>query len=474
MITLDSLKAAKYKNDKINAIETVTAKFKVADIKKILAQQQEVNKIGEREAKREVTFLWIKIAAGILFLFSVFLLYSYINRKKLVVSLTEKNKQYLEAKENSDRLSKAKSILFSNITHELRTPMYGIIGISNILLHQKEDKHRESNLQSLKFSAEYLLALINNILQFNKLDSGSSPAIQSKTYSFDLRELVQGSANLSKYLSEKNPNTYTIDIENSIPNIIIGDRIKLSQILINLFSNAAKFTNDGVISITINSSKKDNRTLDLHFVIDDNGIGISEDKQKFIFDEYVQIGEGENFMGTGLGLPIVKKLLTEIDKDLLLKSVVGKGTTVSFSMEFTLPENEAIAVVPDYKSIKPFKGSKILIVDDNKINLLVSSKFIEEYGGLTTIADNGFDAIALEKEEAFDLILMDINMPDINGFETTSKIRENNSSIPIIALTAVEKEKVVGQELFTKMNDIIIKPFNENKVVPLLLQYLNK
>jgi len=325
----------------------------------------------------------------------------------------------------------------------------------------------------LKFSAEYLLTLINNILLFNKFDSESPSAnIPSKKTNFNIRELVQNAVNLSKYLSEKNPNNYTINIEDSVPDTISGNRTKISQILINLLANSAKFTNNGEISITVNSTKIDDFTIDLYFTIRDNGIGISKDKQKFIFDEYAQIGEGEEFMGTGLGLPIVKKLLEEVGRDLILKSEIGKGTTVSFSINFDICSNRNETINPNYKLIKPFKNKKILIVDDNKINLLVSRKFIENYGGLTTIVDNGLDAITLEKENEFDLILMDINMPNMNGFETTSKIREHNISIPIIALTAVEKENVVGQKLFANMNDIIVKPFDENLVVPLLLQYL--
>lgn len=472
MTTLDSLKSAKYESDRITAIETVTAKFKLADIKKELAQQQIVSEIKEREAKREITFLWIKIASGILLLFSTILMFSYFKRKKLVAHLTSKNKQYLEAKDKSEKLSKAKSTLFSNITHELRTPMYGIIGISKVLLEDEKLHEQKTNIKSLKFSADYLLSLINNILHFNMLDRSGPILEEAKSSIFDIRELVHNVVESSKYLSEDHPNMYHITIDDQVTKLVSGNRTKLSQVLMNLVGNATKFTNDGNIFITVNNQAIDQSTVELLFEIRDDGIGISDEKQKIIFNEFAQIGEGENFMGTGLGLPIVKRLLEEEKNSLSLESEENKGTRVSFKMHFSVSLQEH--TVRTRQSYKALKGKRILIVDDNKINLLVTNQFVQRYGATGVTVNNGEEAIKLQAAQNFDLILMDINMPGMDGFETTAEIRKTNTSIPIIALTAVEKEKVIGQNTFYMMDDIIIKPYNEEQFIVTLQNHLKE
>jgi signal transduction histidine kinase len=471
MMILDSMKAKKYETDKIEIVESVRSRYKLEEIEQSLRQEKLLSEINEQRAKRETRFLWMKIASGLLLIIFTILLYSYIKRKKLLENLIVKNKQYLEEKERSEELSKAKSVLFSNITHELRTPMYGIIGISNILLEDKRFEEQKTSLKSLKFSADYLLALVNNILHFTNIETTKDKT--KEISEFDIRTLIFNIIESAKFLSEDHPNTYNVTMDDSIPNIVKGDLTRLSQILFNLISNATKFTNDGVVDISLTTVNKKSDSINIEFSIKDNGTGISEEKQKIIFNELSQIGEGQRFMGTGLGLPIVKNLLDQLGSALVLTSEVGKGTKVSFPLSFTINDNSVKpGTITPVDSKKILKGKTILAVDDNQINLMVTKKVVERFGATVLECSSGAAAIEIVKERHIDLILMDINMPEMNGFEATKRIRSLNKNIPIIALTAVEKEKVVGDNAFNLMNGIIIKPYSNDKFVTTVCESL--
>ncbi|GER59966.1 histidine kinase [Patiriisocius marinus] len=464
---LDDLEKEKFEVDKIEAVQTVSTRFKVVEMQKKIEEANLLTEIKEKQAKQETTFFWIKIASGILLIFSTILFFSYLNRKKLVVSLRAKNKQYLEEKERSEELMKAKSILYSNITHELRTPMYGIIGISNMLSENKLFKSEREHLKSLKFSADYLLSLVNNILHFNKLESDEPDDI--KISNFDIRNLVYNTVESSKFLSEDHPNKYIVTIDHSIPNIISGDEMKISQILINLLGNASKFTNDGVIEINLEEIASTKNNIEIAFTIKDTGIGIDEKTLKTIYNKYAQTGTGQNFMGTGLGLPIVKKLIEQQGGQLALNSELRKGTIVTFSLNYGIAETKVLDEISP-EGIKTILSElNILIVDDNKINQLITRKFVERHGAKGNTVGSGQEAIELAKNNKYDVILMDINMPEMNGFEATEIIRSFDNEIPIIALTAVDKEKVVGAHSFNLMNGIIIKPYSNEQFLNTLL-----
>ncbi len=471
MQLLDSLKAEKYTTDKIEAIEYATAKYKLNEYQQELKATTLQNEIDQQTAKRETTIFWIKIASLILVVSSIFLFISYRKRKQLLVHLIDKNQQYLEAKERSEELAKAKTTLFSNITHELRTPMYGIIGISSIMMKDKSLAKHKENLWSLKFSANHLLSLINNVLQLTSIDRLSKKDL--KKAKFSIHNIIANTVKSSKFITPDQPNEYKINIDKSIPKYLIGDDVKISQVLINLIGNAAKFTSNGIISITVNRKADSNDMVNLHFTIKDTGVGISEEKQQYIFDEFSNTDTTNSYRGTGLGLPIVKKILSLYDADIHLKSELGQGTEISFSLPYmkapTINSNANGKIQPNQKV---FKQRKVLVVDDNKINLLVTKKFLMVHGASVEVAENGHQAIAIAKETQFDAILMDINMPEINGFQATEAIREFDTQVPIIALTAVELEKVVGDHSFNLMNDFIIKPYENQLFIDTLLRHM--
>lgn len=463
----------RYERDKITAIETVTAKYRLNDYKRKIEEQTLKNEIDRQQAKRDTTILWAKIASGIFLIFSIFMIWANLNRKKLLKDLQAKNRQYLIAKEESEELSKAKSILFSNITHELRTPMYGIIGITSLLLNDKRFNEQKENLSSLKFSADYLLSLINNVLYFNKTEARQNDVLKKTTFS--IRELVTNIVESAKFLNTSYPNEILIDIDNSIPELLRGDDTKLSQILMNLLSNASKFTENGTISVILRKvPTQQNEKIRIAFKVKDNGIGISATKRTAILEYLSQDRvRAESANGSGIGLPIVKRILDQHNSHLQLDSEIGKGTEVSFEIDYETVSSQSENLEKNTDlPIDSLSDTRILIVDDNKINQMVTKKSVEKYGAFAMVAGSGEEALQLIAENTFDLILMDINMPGMDGFETTERIRMTDKQIPIIALTAVEKEKVVHQERFGLMNDIVIKPYQGAQFITTLTKNL--
>ncbi|WP_082041708.1 ATP-binding protein [Lacinutrix sp. Hel_I_90] len=469
---VDKYKKEKYNTDKIEAVEMVTAKFNVEQYKQELkAKELQTQLIEQEVVKNEKVLMWVLIGSSALGLLLISLLVSYVKRKKLLNDLKEKNIKYLLAKEKSEELANAKSLFFSNISHELRTPLYGIIGLSSILMDDVTLEEQKEDVKSLKFSADYLLSLINDVLQISKLDAKKEKTLGKVT--FNLRELVSGIMKSFEFLKVQNTNTFNVNISKNTPNILIGDDVKLSQILINLVGNACKFTENGIISLEIESNSAGSEAANITFKIKDTGIGIPLSKQHEIFDEFTQVSNDGEYQGTGLGLPIVKKLLELHESEITLESEEGKGTQVSFTITYAISED-------NYKASKEIillpkisiNNKTILVVDDNRINRIVTQKMLEKYKAKPLVAESGERAIEIVKEEEIDLILMDINMPGMNGLETTEAIRAFNSDVPVIALTAVEIEEMRDTIENSTICDIIIKPYDELVFVETILKHM--
>lgn len=455
-------KEEKYNKDKIEALENVIANYNNEQLKQDLEKKELENKLIEQEAaKNESRLIWVSIGSFALLLFLISLLYSYLKRKKLLQDLKEKNIEYLQAKEESEELANAKSLFFSNMSHELRTPLYGIIGLSSILMEDKELIKQKEDVKSLKFSADYLLSLINDILQISKLDSKQKNILNKTT--FNIKELVEGILKSFEFLKAQNLNTFLVNFSGDVPKILIGDDVKLSQILINLIGNACKFTENGTIAVSISSQITEDKKAKIGFNIKDTGIGIPLSKQHKIFDEFSQIKNTESkYQGTGLGLPIVKKLLALHDAEINLVSEEGKGTEIAFDIIFEIAQenyNAAETIVHEAKVT--IKNKTILVVDDNRINRIVTKKILEKYNTKPLLAEGGQEAIEIASKNHVDLILMDVHMPKMNGLEATEALRELNINVPIIALTAVTVEEMRERLEKSSMCDIIIKPFDE-------------
>jgi signal transduction histidine kinase/CheY-like chemotaxis protein len=444
------------------ANDKIAAAFQIEEFRKDLEKSEAQSEIQDEELYQKTLFNYGLIALSIVGLFAFYFTFNLSRKRKLLnQALKEKNKLYLNEKTKTEKLARAKSDFFSTVSHELRTPLYGVIGLSTILLENNKNTDITEDLKSLKFSADYLLALVNDVLQINKIDSNK---IEEEQMEFDPRELLQKIVSTFEYMRRQNKNEINLHIGEGVPKILRGNATRLSQILMNLIGNASKFTENGLVEITVVVKKKANSEVTLGFAIKDNGEGIAESKQVQIFEEFKQ-GDSlsYNYQGTGLGLPIVKRLLILSNSDIHLDSKIGEGSTFTFDLKYTIVSNsQSISA----KSKKPFllessilNGKQILIAEDNRINQMVTRKILEKDGVLCTVVENGKDAVEDPNLENYDLILMDVNMPFMDGIEATKLIRQRYHT-PIIALTAIEIEEMKRSILEAGMNDIIIKPYD--------------
>ncbi|WP_025743086.1 tetratricopeptide repeat-containing hybrid sensor histidine kinase/response regulator [Aquimarina pacifica] len=466
--------------------------LKSKDFKKLTELQRanikyEVDVIGEKikkaesekkESESEVLKWRISIILGIiLILISLaFLISSYrnnIQKKRLNNDLIDKNKELISAKETAEQVSTLKSQFISTVSHELRTPLYGVIGLTSLLMENPDQKKKTEYLESLKFSGDYLLALINDVLQLSKIETNE---VKLEKVSFDIRTLIEGIVNSLRTKQKSNNNSVHINIDQNIDTTLLGDSVRLSQILINLIGNALKFTKNGNIWVNVYCVEHNEDSYVLRFVIKDDGIGIPKSKQDTIFDNFAQVkNDNQEYEGTGLGLAIVKKLIHLHDSEIQISSEEGKGSKFHFDLTYekAVKQKEQSFQTGESLSIGT-SNFNVLIVDDNKINQIVTQNILKKKGYTCNIASNGMDAIEMVKSEKFDLILMDINMPEMNGLEATKVIRTFNSNIPIIALTAVEEGEVRNQALSVGMNDVIIKPYDTQQFFQSIMRNISK
>ncbi|AZQ44938.1 response regulator [Nonlabens ponticola] len=473
----EELQQDKFQQDRITAVQNATAKFKVDEVtrdaeNRIRSEKLEAE-IRRKDDLQENTLKWSLIALGIAGLLILLLLIGFNRRKRLNEELEEKNQIYLKEKENKERLLIARNALFSRISHELRTPMYGIVGISNILMSDEtlKDEHQE-NIESLKYSADYLLSLINNVLEMNKLNRSTNNVLVDQR--FDVRELCSHAVESAKYISPEHDNEFNVEIDDRIEDYYVGDSVRIMQVLINLLGNANKFTQDGTIELRVDLEKETASGHLLQFQIRDTGKGITKEKLEYIFDETKYLQQHSANEGTGLGLPISQKILSLFDSRLDIQSEEGAGTIISFAIELQYDKAELIAddSAPVHQTLK---GLDILVVEDNKINQMVTKKILDNLNGNVSIAASGAEAIELTQAHKYDLILMDINMPPgMDGFEATKRIREFDTTTPVIALTAVEQIELENRMKNSSINDFLIKPFKTEELLDVIYKSLKR
>lgn len=374
--------------------------------------------------------------------------------------LQAKNKELTEQKEKAEFASKARSEFLSTVSHELRTPLNAINGITYLLLQEKPKASQLNYLKSLEFSGNYLLSFINDILEINRLESNN---VHLEKIKFNLVELVNNiNQSFSGFISKNNIN-FKLDLDIKGNENLIGDPTKLSQILINLINNSIKFTKNGDVSLRIKTVKEKDNKVTLKFVVEDNGIGIPEDKIENIFDSFSQgsVEINRTYGGTGLGLSIVKKIIEIMDSEIHLESKVNEGTTFYFNLDFEKSDIKTISSIEASQVVshENLKGKSVLLVEDNKINQMITKKMVENKGMICTIIDNGEDSIIAMQNNKFDMVLMDVHLPGINGTEATAEIRKFDSTTPIVALTAISLNENREMLLSYGMNDVVTKPF---------------
>ena len=454
-----------FEGERIRQIEATNIKFDVSEYQRNLeiAKNEQIFKDEVIEKSREKMLIMVISSIGLCIILLA-LVRIMRSRRKLIKELSVKNEQLIQAKEEAERLSQLKTKFFSTISHELRTPLYGVIGLTSILLEDKSLKEHETDLKSLKFSADYLLALINDVLQMNKMESN---LVKLEKVQLNLKDLLESIVKSFEFTRLQNKNNIHLTIDPEIPFHLIGDPVRLSQVLMNLVGNAMKFTERGNIWINVSLVKTEGEFARVLFAIKDDGLGIPLNKQKIIFEEFSQLKSANyNYQGTGLGLPIVKKLLALFNSEIAIESEEGVGSEFSFIIDFKTDATIQEEVIQDIRQIETsftvagVQEKNILIVDDNRINQVVTQRILEQKGFICDICDNGTDAIGKIRNFTYDLVLMDVNMPGISGLEATRLIREFNTTIPIVALTAVEIEEIREEIIQAGMNDIIVKPYD--------------
>ena len=369
---------------------------------------------------------------------------------------------------------KSKQQFLSNMSHEIRTPMNAIIGFTKVILKTELNPKQKEYLTAIKMSCDSLIVLINDILDLAKVDAGK---MTFEKIPFKLALSIKAMLHLFESKIQEKNLALTINYDANIPEILVGDPVRFHQIILNLVSNAVKFTNKGKIIVSVNLIAEDIHKVTIQFSIADTGIGIKDSKIEKIFQNFQQATSETSrlFGGTGLGLAIVKQLVEAQKGTIQVESELNKGSTFSFNLDFnktnadTVLEPEIIELNTDIKDIK------ILVVEDMELNQLLMKTILDDFGFKCEIAANGKIAIQKLQSKTFDIVLMDLQMPELNGFGATKYIRNiMKLDIPIIALTAdvttvdIEKCKEVG------MNDYISKPVDERLLYSKIISAIQK
>lgn len=384
-----------------------------------------------------------------------------------VFNITDRRKyeqELLRAKKEAEAATRVKAEFLSTVSHEIRTPMNAIISIANLLQEMKHTGEQEEYFRILKLSADNLLHLINDILDYSKIEAGR---VMLAEKSLNLRELISALHYSLNITAEEKGLTIRTDIDEKLPDQVLGDPVKIGQVLTNLLSNAIKFTERGHVLLQLQVQELTEAEVSVDFHIKDTGIGIPQDKLERVFEEYTQADYETNlkYGGTGLGLTISQKLLALYGSKLAVMSEEGKGTDFSFNLRLklgkdTFPEKEGIASHPE----PSLKGVKLLLVEDNPINVLVVSKYLEKWEIDFDVAENGADAVAKVRQQDYELVLMDLQMPGMDGYEATSAIRnlgeDRYKRLPVIALSASSSVDYKDRMDAAGINDIVSKPFH--------------
>lgn len=382
--------------------------------------------------------------------------------------------QLRKAKELAEQASQAKERFLSTMSHEIRTPMNAIIGMANLLIDENPKPEQIDSLNSLKYAAENLLSLLNDILDYSKIEADKLDLLQSD---FDINDLFKGLYSTFAKLASGKGLTLTYNIDTNIPSPLIGDRVRLNQVFTNLIGNAIKFTEKGEVKFSAGLVRKTDRNATIKFTVSDTGIGIPKSMHVDIFNEFTQVHKGKlRAAGTGLGLAISQRLVKLMGGEVALESDEGKGTSFFFTLSFNIgnvePKEE-----PQEVTIKPGKY-RVLIVEDNELNTLIVERFLTNWGIEVDHANNGREALEHLAENDFDLILMDLEMPEMDGYEAAQAIRKLDNkakaSIPIIALSASALLDVQQRIFGIGMNDFVLKPFKPQELKQKLAKYLDK
>ncbi|TFV97525.1 PAS domain S-box protein [Algoriphagus kandeliae] len=395
-----------------------------------------------------------------------------------ISKLKQAQKELVKAKENAEEASRIKSQFLSVMSHEIRTPMNAVIGLSHFLMEDDPRPDQLENLKTLQFSAENLMALINDILDYNKIDSGK---IELEHLPLDLRHLLHRIVHSHSFQSHEKGLKISCEIDESIPQWVLADSVRMGQVINNLVSNAIKFTEKGFVKIGLqeNGIDSEGRTR-IQFRFEDTGIGIPKDKAERIFDAFTQASSDttRKYGGTGLGLAIVKRLVELFGGEIHYYPNPSGGSIFEFEVPFEVYQKQLeVAQETTHVASRSLEGYAVLVAEDNAVNQVLIKKFLQKWNvGYLELAEDGRSALDKFEQDMFDILLLDLQMPNLDGFEVAKKIRSHSNAkkanIPILALTASSLEEVKNEMLEAGIDDYIPKPFSPEVLYEKLSKYL--
>ncbi|WP_207531977.1 PAS domain S-box protein [Desertivirga arenae] len=395
----------------------------------------------------------------------------------IVVDISDRKQaeeQLIKTREDAIKLSKAKESFLSVMSHEMRTPLNAVVGMTRILKQEDPLDRQKKNLEILEFSAQNLLTLINDVLDFTKIETGN---LQLESVPVEIERLAAQTIESLQFKTDGKNLNIKYELDPVLPKRILGDSTRLYQIFMNLLGNAVKFTEEGEVKLSMVQEKQTEEEVTIRFEISDTGIGIPANKLKSIFDAYTQADTdtARKYGGTGLGLTITKKLIALHSSSIQVESELGKGTRFYFTITF--PKVKTLAAVKEIVQDAPLDGN-VLVVDDNQINRILARKVLERWNLKVDFAENGLEAINKIKEKEYRLILMDVHMPVMDGLEATEVLRsmpeERFRSLPVIALTGSVMSGEENKYFNAGMNDYVLKPFEPSMLYKKIYPFLAK
>jgi len=431
----------------------------------------------------EATFIISLTACLVMVLFVYSHFYaSFIRALRQLSETTERqhslSAQFESAIEKANKSSEAKSEFLSTMSHEIRTPLNAVIGMTDLLMMGGPRPDQKENLEVLKFSAGNLLSVVNDVLDFNKIESGKLVFEKTRLNLYDLMHSICGGPSITARQKGLN---FTLDVETLLKKkALFGDPTRITQIVFNLVSNAIKFTTDGNILVKVACVEDRHDRLTVNFLVMDTGIGIPRERLDVIFEPFTQesVSTTRQYGGTGLGLAIVKRLMELQGIKINVKSTVDKGSEFSFNMEFPVATEKPVVVskktpLTIQTEAEAFGAIRLLIAEDNPVNVMLMKKLLSKWNITPFIAENGERAVEFVQYGNFDIILMDLQMPVMNGFDAAVEIRKmadpKKSKIPIIALTASALFDIKERVYESGMNAYVSKPFKPDDLYEKIL-----